>query len=89
MSGSNYLVSVKSVMQSERKLKVRGLLLLFTGANQFNDIEKDKQDTAFIHTLLYCDMDKGIIDVYELLMSTGFIAKQLLRECLVIVAKLI
>ena len=31
LSGSNYLVSVKEVMQGERKLKIRGLLRLFTG----------------------------------------------------------
>ena len=67
-------------MQSERKLKVRGLLRLFTGARRvvsvkellcsFSDIEKDKQDTAFIHAFPYCDMDKEIMDVSELLMVT-------------------
>ena len=31
LSGSNYLGSVKEVMQSERKLKIRELLRLFTG----------------------------------------------------------
>ena len=86
LSGSNYLVSVKEVMQSERKLKVRGLLRLFTGTRgvvsvkeflcSFSDLEKDKQDTAFIHAFPYCDMNKKIMDVSELLMVTGFIAKK-------------
>ena len=86
-------------MQSERKLKVRGLLRLFTGARRVvsvkeflcsvSDIEKDKQDTAFIHAFPYCDMDKEIMDVSELLMVTGFITKKLLRERLVRVVKLI
>ena len=58
LSGSNYLVSVKEVMQGERKLKIRGLLRLFTGTRgvvsvkefvcSFSDIEKGKQVTAFI-----------------------------------------
>ena len=58
LSGSNYLVSVKEVMQSEMKLKIRGLLRLFTGTRgvvsvkefvcSFSDIEKGKQDTTFV-----------------------------------------
>ena len=86
-------------MQSERKLKVSGLLRLFTGTRgfvsvkeflcSFSDIEKDKQDTAFIHAFPYCEMDKKIMDVSELLMVTGFIAKKLWRERLVRVVKLI
>ena len=58
LSGSNYLVSVKEVMQGERKLKIMELLRLFTGTRgvvsvkefvcSFSDIKKGKQDTAFI-----------------------------------------
>ena len=33
LSGCNYLVSVKYVMHSERKLKVKGLLRLFSSSN--------------------------------------------------------
>ena len=83
--GSNYLVSVKEVMQSEMKLKIRGLLRLFTGTRgvvsvkefvcSFSEIEKGKQDTAFIHAFPYCDMDMETMDVSELLMVTGCIAK--------------
>ena len=41
----------------------------------FSDIEKGNQDTAFIHAFPYCDMDMEIMDVPELLMVTGFIAR--------------
>ena len=42
----------------------------------FSVIEKDKQDAAFIYAFPYCDMDKEIMDVSELLMVTGFIAQK-------------
>ena len=74
-------------MQSEMKLKIRGLLRPFTGTRgvvsvkefvcSFSEIEKGKQDTAFVHAFPYCDMDMETMDVSELceLMVTGCIAK--------------
>ena len=72
-------------MQGERKLKIRGLLRLFTGTRgvvsveeflcSFSEIEKGKQDTSFFHAFPYCDMDMETMDVSELLMVTGCIAK--------------
>ena len=72
-----------------RQLKVRGLLRLFNGTKgvvsvkdflcSISDIEKDKQDTAFIHVFPYCDMEKGIMDVSELLMVTDFLPKIIVR----------
>ena len=58
LSGCNYLVSVKDVMYSERKLKIKGLLRLFSSSKgvltvsdfiaSFSDIKTNKQDSSFI-----------------------------------------
>ena len=86
LSGCNYLVSVKYVMYSERKLKIKGLLRLFSSSKgvltvsdfiaSFSDIKTNKQDSSFIEYFPYCDMDTEIKDVSELLMVTGFVAKR-------------
>ena len=86
LSGCNYLVSVKDIIHSERKLKIKGLLRLFTASKDgltvsnylstFSDIEKHNQDEEFIDDFPYCDMDTEIKDVSELLMVTGFVAKR-------------
>ena len=89
--GCNYLVSVKDVMYSERKLKIKGLLGSFSSSKgvltvsdfiaSFSDIKTNKQDSSFIkHSsfikyFLHCDMDTEIKDVSELLMVIGFVAK--------------
>ena len=39
LSGSNYLVSVKEVLQSEKKLKVHSLLKLYTNSHGIIRIE--------------------------------------------------
>ena len=46
-------------MHSERKLKVKGLLRLFTaskGVLTVSDIKTDKQDSSFIEYFPYSDM---------------------------------
>ena len=71
-------------MYSERKLKIKGLLRLFSSSKgvltvsdfiaSFSDIKTNKQDSSFIDYFPYCDMDTEIKDVSELLMVTGFVA---------------
>ena len=58
LSGCNYFVSVKDVMYSEVKLKIKGLLRLFSASKgvltvrdfiaSFSDIKTNKQDSSFI-----------------------------------------
>ena len=93
LSGCNYLVSVQEVFQSERKLKIKGLLRLFTSSKgvipisdfiaSFSEISKSQRDENFIEKFPYCDMETEITDVSELLCVTGFIAKKTIShtEC--------
>ena len=94
-----YTLSDAENINRERKLMIRGLLRLFTGTRgvvsvkefvcSFSDIEKGKQDTAFIlhsHIVIWT---WKLYMCLELLMVTGFIAKKQLRERLVKVVKLI
>ena len=85
LSGCNYLVSVQEVFQCERKLKIKGLLRLYTSKGvipisdfiaSFSEINKNQQDEVFIENFPYCDMDTEISDVSELLCVTGFVAKK-------------
>ena len=57
-------------MYSERKLKIKGLLRLFSASKgvltvsdfiaSFSDIKTNKQDSSFIKYFPYCDMDTEI-----------------------------
>ena len=97
LSGCNYLVSVKDVMYSERKLKIKGLLRLFSSSKgvltvsdfiaSFSDIKTNKQDSSFIEYFPYCDMDTEIKDVSELLMVTGFVTKRTITQLTYITCK--
>ena len=97
LSGCNYLVSVKDVMYSERKLKIKGLLRLFSSSKgvltisdfiaSFSDIKTNTQDSSFIEYFPYCDMDTEIKDVSELLMVTGFVAKRTITHLTCITCK--
>ena len=68
-------------MHSERKLKVTGLLRLFTAYKcvltvggiiaSFRGITTDKQDSSYIEYFPYCDMDTKISYVSELFRATG------------------
>ena len=69
LSGCNYLVLVQEVFQSERKLKIKGLLRLYTSKGvipisdfiaSFSERNKNQQDEVFIEKFLYCDMDTEI-----------------------------
>ena len=87
LSGCNYLVSVAEVMQSERKLRVKGLLKLHTkyGGDinvktflaKFSEVKKDKQDLNFISNFPFDDIDVTNNDeLSALLMVTGYVAKK-------------
>ena len=77
------------MFQSERKLKIKGLLRLYTSKGvipisdfiaSFSEINKNQQDEVFIEKISYCDMDTEISDVSELLCVTGFVAKKTLSH---------
>ena len=63
-------------MHSERKLKIEGLIRLFTDSKgvltvsdfiaSFSDIKTNKQDSSFIEYFPYYDMDTEIKHVSEL-----------------------
>ena len=67
LSGCNYLVSVAEVMQSERKLRIKGLLKLHTKSGgdinvkpflaKFSEVKKDKQYLNFISNVPFDDID--------------------------------
>ena len=95
LSGCNYLVSVAEVMQSERKLRIKGLLKLHTKSGgdinvktflaKFSEVKKDKQDLNFISNFSFDDIDVTNSDeLSALLMVTGYIAKKAMArmECI-------
>ena len=67
LSSCNYLLSVKYVMHSERKQKIKGLLCLFTTSKgvltvgdliaSFRDNKTNKQNFSFIEYFPYYDID--------------------------------
>ena len=84
MSSCNYLVSVSEVMQSERKLRIKGLLKLHTKSSgeinvktflaKFRQVKKDKQDLNFISNIPFYDIDVTNSDeLSALLMVTGYV----------------
>ena len=84
-------------MYNERKLKIKGLLRLFSASKcvlavsdfivSFSDIKTNKQDSSFIEHFPYCDMDTEIKYVSELLMLTGCVAKRTLTHLTCITCK--
>ena len=95
LSGCNYLVSVAEVMQSERKLRIKGLLKLHTKSGgdinvktflaKFSEVKKDKQDLNFISNFPFDDIDVTNSDeLCALLMVTGYITKKAIArmECI-------
>ena len=95
LSDCNYLVSVAEVMQSERKLRIKGLLKLhtkFSGdvnvkniSSNFREVKKDKQDLNFISNFPFDDIDvTNSAELYVLLMVTGYVAKPCMArmECI-------
>ena len=86
LSGSNYLVSVKEVLQSEKKLKVKSLLNLFSSTKgtitirdyliNFSDEKKQRCDSNFVDSFPYINISKQntIDDLSPLLLVSGYVA---------------
>ena len=93
LSGCNHLVSVAEVMQSERKLRMKGLLKLHTkyGGDinvtflaKFSEVKKNKQDLNFICNFPIDEIDVTNSDeLSALLMITDYVAKKIMAriEC--------
>ena len=86
LSGCNYLVSVAEVMQSEKKLRIKGLLKLHASSgivniktflDKFSDVKKDARDLSFIAMFPMCDIgSQRQEDLSALLMVTDYVAKK-------------
>ena len=89
LSGSNYLVSVADVLQSEKKLKVKRLLRLYTASkgtvsiknylSTFGECTGDKVDTNFVDQFPYSNLDTLAIkddDLPALLLVAGYVARK-------------
>lgn len=86
LSGSNYLVSVKEVLQSEKKLKVKSLLNLFSSNKgtitirdyliNFSDEKQQRCDNNFVSSFPYNNISKQnkIDDLSPLLLVSGYVA---------------
>ena len=86
MSGSNYLVSVKEVLQNEKKLKVKSLLNLFSSTKgtitirdyliNFSGEKKQRCDINFVDSFPYNNISKQnkIDDLSPLLLVSGYVA---------------
>ena len=86
MSVSNYLVSVKEVLQSEKKLKITSLLNLFSSTKgtitirdyliNFSDEKKQRFDINFVDSFPYNKISKQnkINDLSPLLLVSGHVA---------------
>ena len=85
LSGSNYLVSVKEVLQSEKKLKVKSLLNLFSSSKgtitirdyliNFSDEKKQRCDINLVDSFPYNNISKQnkIDDLSPLLLVSGYV----------------
>ena len=88
LSGCNYLVSVNEVLQSEKKLKVKNLLKLYTESRgiikirnffiEFSDPCVDKCDRNFVDTFLFNDVSRKVKheDLPSLLYTAGYVARK-------------
>ena len=84
LSCCNYLVSVAEMMQSDRKLRIKGLLKLHTKYGGDINVktflakfsEKDEQDLNFINNFPFDDIDVTTSDeLSALLMATGYVRR--------------
>ena len=85
LSGSHYLVSVKEVLQSEKKLKVKSLLCLFSSTKgtiairdyliNFSDKKKQRCDISFVDSFPYINIYKQnkIDDLSPLLLVYDYV----------------
>ena len=86
MCGTNYLVTVKEVLQSEKKLKVNSLLKLYSRAKgvvkefleEFSDPCKEKCDNLFLTTFPYAKITTKVSDdaLSSLLYTSGYVARK-------------
>ena len=88
MCGTNYLVTVKEVLQAEKKLKVKSLLKLYSRAQgvvkvkdfleEFSDPCKEKCDSQFLVTFPYAKITTKVSDdaLSSLLYTSGYVARK-------------
>ena len=86
MSGSNYLVSVKEVLQSKKKLKVKLLINHFRSTKgtitirdyliNFSDEKEQRCDINFVDSFSYNNISKQnkIDDLSPSLLVSGYVA---------------
>ena len=88
LSGSNYLVSVNEVLQSEKKLKVKNLLRLYTSSKgvikikdffmEFSDISIGGGNVEFINSFPFNKVSSKVRtdDLAALLYTAGYVARK-------------
>ena len=88
LSGSNYLVSVNEVLQSEKKLKVHSLLKLYTNSHgiirikdffmEFSEPSSGKCDEEFVKEFPYDNVSTKAKneDLASLLYTAGYVARK-------------
>ena len=86
LSGSNYLVSVQDVLHSEKKLKIKSLLKLYSASKgditirdylgTFSDQKHEQCDINFVDSFPYDDITSQLKcdDLSALLVVTGYVA---------------
>ena len=86
MCRTNYLVTVKEVLQSEKKLKVKSLLKIYSRAQgvvklrefleEFSDLCKKTCDSQFLATLPFVKITTKVSDdsLSRLLCTSGYVA---------------
>ena len=92
LSGTNYLVSVKQVIQSEKKMKVKSLLKLYTKSKgvvkikdflgEFSDPCKAKCDTKFVDSFPYNKVANKVSNdvLSSLLYTSGYVARKAMNN---------
>ena len=92
LSGSNYLVSVKEVLQSEKKLKVKSMLNFFSSTKgtitirdyliNFSDEKKQWCDNNFVDSFPYSNISKQnkMDDLAPLLLVSGYVAHKSISQ---------
>ena len=83
LSGSNYLVSVNEVLQSEKKLKVKNLLKLYTSSKgviniKFSDTSMRQGDAEFVKSFPFNNLSTKVKEgnLAALLYSAGYVARK-------------
>ena len=92
MCGTNYLVTVKEVLQSEKKLKLKSLLKLYSRSKgvvkikdflgEFSDPCKEKCDSQFLATFPYAKITTKVSDdvLSSLLYTSGYVARKAMNH---------